>query len=168
MTELARISVALCLAFAAALAGCSTNQPRIRATINQSASLTGNLPANPLAWQVVTSTSDQSRSEMSTLYGNAAAIACARSDLRHDYPAGAVLSLVTWSQTDDPHYFGARIPSTVKSVEFVRVTTTPDGRPSVSYQLYEGAPLHLSFEQPSSPPTERAAFILSLRSAVFP
>lgn len=168
MSSLAKISVALCVALAAIVAGCSTNQPKIQATINENASLTGNLPANPLAWQVVTSTIDKSKSEMSTLYGNDAAIVYARSRVQHDYPVGAVLSLVTWSQTDDPHYFGARIPSKVKFVEFVTVTTTPDGHPSFSYQLYEGAPLRQSSERQSSTPAERAAYILSLRSAVFP
>lgn len=168
MSGIARISVAIGFALTVTVLGCSTNQPKIRASINQSASLTGNLPANPLAWQVVTSTVDQSKSEMSTLYGNELAVAYARSHLQHDYPAGAVLSLVTWSETDDPHYFGARIPGNVKSVEFVNITNTPDGRPSFSYQLYQGAPLHQFSEPHSSLPAERAGYILSLRSAVFP
>ena len=37
------------------------------------------------------------------------------------YPAGAVLGLVTWRQREDPHWFGARIPGSVVSVEFVEV-----------------------------------------------
>jgi len=32
-----------------------------------------------------------------------------------------VLALVTWTQRDDPHWFGARIPSVPQSVEFVEI-----------------------------------------------
>jgi hypothetical protein len=34
-----------------------------------------------------------------------------------------VLALVTWTQRDDPHWFGGRIPNTPESVEFVRIAT---------------------------------------------
>jgi hypothetical protein len=33
------------------------------------------------------------------------------------YSAGAEYSLVTWSQRDDPHWFGGRIPGRVQSVK---------------------------------------------------
>jgi hypothetical protein len=168
MSALTKISVALCFTLAAIVAGCSTDRPKIQATLNERASLTGNLPANPLAWQVVTSTIDKSKSEMSTLYGNDVAVAYARSHADHNYPAGSVLALVCWTQTDDPRYFGARIPGKSKSVEFVTVSADSDGHPTYLDQFYDGTPLQKASEERSSAPTERAARILSLRSAVFP
>jgi len=168
MSARTRLCVALGFSVTAIVAGCSTNQPKVHATINESASLIGSLPANPLAWQVVTSSIDKSKLEMSTLYGNDVAVAHARSHVQHDYPAGAVLSLVTWTQINDPRYFGAKIPGKTRSVEFLTITNASDARPSYLYQLYQGDPLQKSSEQQSAAPTDRAAFILSLRAAVFP
>ena len=59
------------------------------------------------------------------LYGNDAAIGSIRAHrgTTHGpaYATGAVLALVTWAQREDPHWFGARIPSEPQSVEFVQV-----------------------------------------------
>jgi hypothetical protein len=66
-----------------------------------------------------------------TLYGNERALAAAHArGGAPAYTAGAVLALVTWAQRDDPHWFGARIPSVPQSMEFVEVAT--DGRPGSS------------------------------------
>jgi hypothetical protein len=101
------------------LAGC-TSKPAA-STINEQASLTGQLPYNPLAWKVITSSINQRNATMSTLYGNDIAVRYARINADRSYPAGSVLALVVWAQRDDPHWFGARIPSSVQSVEFVTV-----------------------------------------------
>jgi hypothetical protein len=77
---------------------------------------------------------------MSTLYGNDIAVQYARSKADHNYPPGAVLSLVTWGTRDDPHWFGAMIPSDVKLVEFVTLTAA-QGRVSNIYANYQGSPL---------------------------
>src|SRR5580704_4946000 len=50
-----------------ALAGCSSQQPKVVATLNRNAFLTGELPANPLQWRVIGTLIDQSASSMSTL-----------------------------------------------------------------------------------------------------
>jgi hypothetical protein len=72
---------------------------------------------------VITQFIDRRASTMSTLYGNDAARRYARTNSQQNYPSGSVLCLVTWEQRDDPHWFGAKIPGGVKSVEFV--STTP-------------------------------------------
>jgi hypothetical protein len=118
--------------------GCNTTKPEPAST-NQQAELTGQLPYNPLAWKVVTSSVNRSNSTMSTLYGNDTAIAYARSTAGSSYPAGSVLALVTWAQRDDPHWFGAKIPATPQSVEFVSFPT-PSGQPP-TYEVYRGSPL---------------------------
>jgi hypothetical protein len=148
--------------------GCSGNEPRISPTFNQSASLVGTLPVNPLQWKVITSMIDRADSTMSTLYGNELAVGYVRTHSQHDYPVGSQLSLVTWTEQEDPRWFGASIPEAVKSVEFVTIGSAQDGRPSYSYLKYEGSPLQKSVTQESAMPNERAAYLLSQRAAVMP
>jgi hypothetical protein len=108
-------------------------------------------------------------STMSTLYGNNLAARYARTSLKHDYPSGAALSLVTWSQREDSRWFGAKIPDQVKSVEFVFVGVAGDGRrPSYSYQKFEGAPLKKVSAQEGPTLSDRGAYLVSQRAAVMP
>jgi len=150
------------------IVGCAGDEPKISATFNRSASLTGELPANPLQWKVITSSVDTANSTMSTLYGDDLAVRYARANLRHNYPGGSSLSLVTWTQREDSRWFGAKIPGEVKSVEFVFANVLDDGRPSYSYQAYEGKPLKRVSAHESLTPNERAAYLLSQRAAVMP
>lgn len=157
---------------ALSMLGCSGKAPAVSAEINQSASLAGDfaaaLPANPLEWKVITSEIDQHDSTMATLYGNEQAVAYARANSQHDYPPGAVLSLVTWTQRDDPRWFGAKIPDQLKSVEFVTVGKDAGGKPLYSYQTYGGTPLKMLSTQQGLTPNERSAYLLSQRAAVMP
>ena len=110
-------------------------------TVNRAAAaLPANLPFQPLAWSVITLFVDPRTHTMAALYGNEGAmqaVAAQRADkaLAPAYAAGAVLALVTWVQRDDPHWFGARIPSSPLSVEFVEVG--PTGQPP-SYRRFAG------------------------------
>jgi hypothetical protein len=105
---------------------------------------------------------------MATLFGNDLAVDYARSHSQRDYPAGSVLALVTWTQREDPRWFGANIPDRLKSVEFVTVGSPP-GRPSsFSYEEYEGTPLIKVPAQGPAAAKERTAYLLSLRPAVMP
>lgn len=137
-------------------------------TVNQSAALTAGLPANPLQWRVITSALNRQDSSMSTLFGNDTAVDYARSNPEHNYPSGSVLSLVTWSQQEDPHWFGARIPAMPKSVEFVTVSLDVDHRPAYSYQDFEGSPLKKIADEDGPMPNQRAAYVLAQRAAVMP
>jgi hypothetical protein len=147
---------------------CSSAGPKASATINQSASLVGPLPANPLQWKIITSAINKADSTMSTLYGNDLAVGYARANSQHDYPTGSVLSLVTWTQREDDRWFGAKIPDRVKSVEFVFVDAAEDGRPSYSYRDYQGTPLTMVSEQKGFTPNDRTAYLLAQRAAVLP
>ncbi|HEV3326106.1 MAG TPA: cytochrome P460 family protein, partial [Puia sp.] len=80
---------------------------------------------HPMTGKVITSFADPRLGTMSTLYGNDVAVKSARSG--QAYPAGAVVTLVTWSQRQDPHWFGGRIPDSLKSIE--RVSFKVDGTP---------------------------------------
>jgi len=148
--------------------GCSADEPKIAATFNQAATLVGDLPANPLQWQVITSSANKADSTMSTLYGNELAVKYARTNLQHDYPSGSMLSLVTWTQREDERWFGANIPDRAKSVEFVSVAVGADGRPSYSYEDYEGTPLKKLPTANGNPTNDRVSYLLSQRAAVMP
>lgn len=158
----------LFLSCSAVLFACSEQQPKIAATINQSASITGNLPANPLQWKVITAALDKQNSTMSTLYGNDVAVQYARTHAQLEYPVGSALSLVTWTQIDDSRWFGAKIPQQVQSVEFVFVQPADDSGTVFSYQKYEGSPLKLTSLQQGFTPNDRAAWLLAQRAAVMP
>jgi hypothetical protein len=154
--------------FGLSVSGCSRDNWRLSATLNQSASLMGELPANPLSWRVITSGVSTADSTMYTLYGNDVAIQCARTDSRHNYPRGSAISLVTWTQQEDVRWFGAKIPNRVKSVEFVFVGMASDGRPSYSYQKFEGTPLKRTPARDEQVEADRAAELVSRRAAPMP
>lgn len=149
-------------------AGCAGGGSGPKAAFNQGAMLTGELPMNPLAWRVISSAIDPGNGTMSTLYGNDAAVNYARAHAQHDYPAGSVLSLVTWSQMEDPRWFGAKIPSQVRAVEFVTVEAAGNGVSRYSYQAFTGNPLVKAPDQYLGAPPDRIAYLLSSRAAVMP
>jgi hypothetical protein len=74
-----------------------------------------------------------------------------------------VLALVTWAQRDDPHWFGARIPGTPESVEFVEVTVAGQS----SYRRFAGTGLIEDYGSASAAP-QRATFMLGLEPASLP
>ncbi len=123
------------------------------------AALQGDLPANPLQWRVITSAISHSDESMSTLFGNDLAVDYSRTHTNHEYPAGAVLTLVTWKQREDARWFGGRIPGKPEAVEMVTVKAGP----VYVYEKYEGTPL-----QKVSNPGDRAAYLLEQRAAVMP
>jgi hypothetical protein len=150
---------------AVGLVGCSDKtNPRVVTRLNQDAALVGELPSNPLQGKVITSWADKKDATMSTLFGNDVAVQYARTNAERMYPAGSVLSVVTWSQQEDPRWFGGNIPKSTKSVEFVTVT----GPGAYTYQRYEGSPLKKVARVEGNDPKDRAAFLLAQRAAVMP
>jgi len=75
---------------------------------------------------------------------------------------------VTWTKQNDEHWFGAKIPASAKSVEFVSVTHALDHQPAYSYQSYQGSPLTKASTSDSNSAGSRAAYLVSLRAAVLP
>jgi Cytochrome P460 len=150
------------------LAGCAKPVPAVMPRLNDNAALSGNLPANPLRWQVITSAIDHRNSSMYTMFGNEDAVTYARSHNDQNYPPGSILSLVTWKQTEDPRWFGGMTPDKAQSVEFVEVKADASQGRSYSYERYAGAPLTKVSSETSAEPNERAAYVLSQRAAVMP
>jgi Cytochrome P460 len=150
------------------LMGCAKENPRVLTQLNQAAFLDGALPANPLQWKVITSAIDRKDATMYTLFGNDQAVQYARTNAQHDYPTGSVIALVTWTQQEDPRWFGGSIPAAPRSVEFVTVSVGSDHKPQYSYEDYAGAPLRKVSTQQNSAPDGRTAYLLSQRAAVMP
>jgi hypothetical protein len=147
------------------LVGCSDQvNPRVATRLNLDASLSGDLPSNPFQGRVITSWIDKGDSTMSTMFGNDAAVQYARTSATMQYPAGAVLSVVTWGQQEDPRWFGGKIPEKPQTVEFVTVSSPG----SYSYQRYEGSPLKKVASVEANDPKDRAAYLLAQRAAVMP
>jgi hypothetical protein len=102
------------------------------------------------------------------VFGNDRAVAYARSGAEGNYPFGGVLSLVTWTQRPDPHWFGGMIPGGVKSVEFVSVIYDSEQHLEYAYAEYSGSPLKVVSSQTEGLPTGRAAYLLAQRGAFLP
>lgn len=130
---------------------------------NTAAALPDTLLLQPQEWKVITSSINKTTQTMSTLYGNELAVKAARSGQRV-YPAGALLSLVTWKQQPDDHWFGAIIPGAVESVEQVSYTA---GNISPVYTKYTGNRLAKSTESPEDS-HNRANWIIQQRASVMP
>ncbi len=128
-----RLRVVGCALMLAVVCGCNGKKIADADLYNVQAALPLGLPYPVLEWRAITTVVDRGSEMTSTLFGNDAAVAAARAGTA--YPAGAVLGLVTWRQRDDPHWFGARIPGAVVSVEFVVVGATTVCRE------FAGAPL---------------------------
>jgi Cytochrome P460 len=167
------VSFVIAVVISAAFSGCTSNTrvAPLVATINENASLSAAqssmLPANPLKWYIITSSIDPQNSTMSTLYGNDTAVQYARSNVKHDFPPGSQIALVTWTRRDDPRYFGARIPGHVKSIEFVSVLELP-GETKFTYEKFEGTPLAKTASDESAKPSPAAQALLQWRAAVLP
>ena len=136
--------------------------------INRDAALPADLPYQPFQWRVITSFIDKQHSTMSTLYGNDLAVGRARMSPQTPYPTGAALALVTWSQQEDRHWFGGRIPGKAESVEFVTVNAAKAGKPAYSYQSYEGSPLSEIPAQSGAITQARIDSIVSQKASVMP
>ena len=111
-----------------------------------------NLPHQPLVWGAITMYVDPRNHTMATLYGNDAAMDAVEAHRAAPvYPAGAVLALVTWTQRDDPHWFGARIPDRPLSVEFVDAGGQPH------YRRFSGKALEEDEGPQRLPPSEQVS-----------
>lgn len=121
---------------------------------SRAATLSPGLPYQPLGWNAITMYVDPKSRTTATLYGNDVAFSSRASG----YATGAILALVTWTQRDDPHWFGARIPDTPESVEFVQGSV---------YRRFAGAGL-VEDHASANIAADRARFIRGLAPASLP
>ena len=96
---------------------------------NAASRLPKGLPMNPLDWTPVTVYSDPQKHTISVLFVDNKEIGTGT--LAAD---GSAMALVTWTERDDPHWFGARIAHQVVSVEIVR----PGVSNETEYRMFAG------------------------------
>ena len=138
---------------------------------NSAAALPANLPYEPFAWKAITMYVDPRARTMATLHGNAIAMQTVLARRAAPlggtegpaYQAGAVLALITWSQRDDPHWFGARIPALPQSVEFVEVAAGGQ----TSYRRFRGTGLTEDHSAVGAA-AQRTSFAMGLAPAQLP
>jgi hypothetical protein len=124
--------------------GCSQPNARIQTRLNHDAELSGVLPYNPLNWEILSSTLNPAERTLSTLTGNAQAVAYARQHVSSNYPVGSILAMTTWRQQEDPRWFGGKIPESVRSVEFLEVQPAVDRGETYLYKIVESDLLLMS------------------------
>jgi hypothetical protein len=130
------------------------------ALYDRAAFLPDSIDKHPLMGKVITTLVDTKKGTMSTLYGNDLAAKAARLG-QGPYP-GAFYSLVTWSQRDDPHWFGGRIPNALVKVETVEYTTGGE----IHSRVYQGLPLKPI--PPNDVQTNPVKYIAALKASVLP
>jgi hypothetical protein len=128
---------------------------------DQAAFLPDSIGVMPLRGRLITSFVNPGAGTMSTLYGNGIAAGNARSG--QPYSSGAVLALVTWTQKEDAHWFGGRIPKGVVSVEMLHFGA--DGKPA--YGCYTGVQLEKK-NLDAGAVAQRVQYITAKRAAVVP
>ncbi|SEG60662.1 hypothetical protein SAMN05421819_3743 [Bryocella elongata] len=144
------MKLASTLTFAATLAlgllnGCTRHQPPATSDlINTDATLHGQLPYPILSWTPLVVTVDRTMGTTSTLFTD-----------------GTSRALVTWSQREDPHWFGARIPGAPQRVELVDPTNGTH-----QYRVFSGSPL--TEQTVSGDPTERIVAIAAMQQIELP
>lgn len=114
--------------------------------VNNRAASFGQTPL-PLTWRPITLFVDRKAHNISVLFGK-----------------DNVLALVTWSERDDPHWFGARIPDQPVSLETLQVAPNGEGG---GYRRFNSAG-QLENSPPSAFVTQRMAFLQSLTPAQLP
>jgi hypothetical protein len=138
-------------------------------TINNAAVLPQRLPYQPLDWIPITMFVDPASETVSVLFANDLAAEQEQSaenrisGLHASLAHGGKLALITWQQREDPHWFGARIPSDPKSVEFL----TGDALHEIRYQCFEGRDLREN-QKNAAFSEQRTKLILDLAPAEYP
>jgi hypothetical protein len=148
------------------IVGCSHRIPTERDLFNVDAALPAGLPVHPLEWRVITSSIDREHHTMATLFANDIAVNSARSAADMVvYSAGSTLALVTWTQRDDEHWFGGRIPQRFVSMELVTVAAGAEWKAAAKYERF-GTDGHLAGGSDQDAMPEEA--ILAERASVMP
>ncbi len=114
--------------------------------------------------KVIASFINKKQHTMSTLYGNEQALKATQSG--SNKVSGEELTLVTWNQQDDDHWFGAKIPSDLKSIEVVKTIPAGQNSIAITYSCYEGKALTLSTDTAHN--QERVKYIFEQKPSILP
>jgi hypothetical protein len=121
------------------LAACTDNTNTAN-LFNEKAAIPASYNFSQKGLKVIASFINKKQHTMSTLYGNDLALKTAQSGNTNKVP-GEEFTLVTWNQQDDDHWFGAKIPSDLKSIEVVKTGSPNQNNTAITYGCYEGKAL---------------------------
>lgn len=128
--------------------------------LNADASLPASHTISGKGLKVITSFINNRQHTMATLYGNAAALQSGTKPI-----AGEELTLIAWKQKEDEHWFGAKIPGAISSLETIKILPG-DNKNVVSYQRFVGAAL--TADRDTLGNAGRIAFMLAQQPSVMP
>jgi hypothetical protein len=115
--------------------------------------------------KVITSLINTKTKTIAICYGNDPAVRAAN-DPANIHQAGQSYTLITWSQTPMPHWYGTNMNREVISVEKVNVSLNYNRKIFYTYQLQSSRESRIKLQQQKT--KERIRFIINLRAAVFP
>lgn len=147
-------SAYLLLASIALLLAACTNKTNSTALVNNAATIPASFNFGKIGYKVITSSINKKKGTMSTLYGNELALKSAKAGTV-TIGAGEVFALVTWKQQPDDHWFGANIPGSLQSVEYVKTSLAGN---NIGYQKFDGKNMTLNAD--TSGNQERIKYIL--------
>jgi hypothetical protein len=135
---------------------------------NKAAALPAGLQDNPLDWHPIAVFADPKALTTSVLFANDPAFQASLAQSRTSgavvsYPTGAKIALITWTQRDDPHWFGARVADSFTSAEFVEAGA---GGAAPSYTRFDGP--SGKPDPPNGQMQARRDFLLKLRPVALP
>ncbi|MHC6201527.1 hypothetical protein [Elizabethkingia miricola] len=151
-----------CLILSTFIVSCSSKKEY--ETVNKNASLPENFDFNAMNLKVVSSSINLKKQTMITLYGNPSAINELKGIPDKDDNKERILALITWSQKDDPYWYGAKIPDHLLSVEVIKSEKSFIENSKIQYQRYEGKYL----KKVNVDGTNRINKILSIKPSIMP
>jgi hypothetical protein len=158
MKKLSILTIAIGLFFAACQSPTAPEK-----LLNADASLPARHTISDKGLKVITSLINKKEHTMATLYGNPAALQSLQSGSKP--AAGEELTLITWKQKNDEHWFGAKIPGAIQSLETVKIIPGEKSN-AVTYQSFAGPAL--TANKDTTGQAGRIAFILSQQPSVMP
>lgn len=158
-----KTNIILLAGIAFMLAACTNNANTVN-LLNETATIPASYNFSQKGLKVVASFINKKQHTMATLYGNELAQKTVQAG--GSQIAGEELTLVTWNQQDDVHWFGAKIPSALKSIEVVKTGTSAQNSATVSYSCYEGQALTLSTDTTHN--QERIKYIFDQKPSILP
>lgn len=142
----------------------SCNSKKEYEPVNENASLPASFDFNAMNLKVVTSSINHKKQTMITLYGTDSAINDLKDNLEKNEGKERILALITWSQKEDPYWYGAKIPNNLLSVEIIKSRQPFSENSEILYQKYEGKKL----KKVSTDGTDRIHTILSMKPSIMP
>jgi hypothetical protein len=159
-----KTNIILLASLAFSLAAC-TDKTNTANLVNEKAAIPASYNFSQKGLKVVASFINKKQHTMSTLYGNELALKTEQSGSTNKV-SGEELTLITWNQQDDDHWFGAKIPSYLKSIEVVKTSGSGQNSIAITYSCYEGKALILSTDTTHN--QDRIKYIFDQKPSILP